>query len=89
MATGKFVGLASLNTEHRPRHGAQSRNGKKSDPNFHQYCILLTKASWRQAQALMHTPGLDSEFQASTGRLDFSELMQSLLDNWLAEQKKR
>lgn len=87
MAKSKFAGLAEVNSPRPGGRGSYERPkaGKRTNPDYHQYSVLLTRESWRAAQAKLHGDG-NVQFQWSTGRPDFSELMQSLLDEWLAKK---
>lgn len=87
MAQGKFAALAELDTakRHRTPSTFNRKKGKKSDPDFQQYSVILKKATWRQAQERIRS---DETFHWSgTGRPDFSMLLQSLLEKWIEEGK--
>ena len=51
--------------------------GKRSDPNYKQYSVLLKRQTHRKVSSLLR----DRESEQ-----DVSELVEQLLDKWLAEQ---
>jgi hypothetical protein len=53
--------------------------GKRSDPEYKQYSVLLKKQTHRQVTAILR----DQE-----GGPDVSELLQQLLEQWLEQQQK-
>ena len=54
--------------------------GKRSDPEYKQYSVLLKRHTHRQVTTLLR----DQE-----DRPDVSELLQQLLEQWLEKQQKR
>lgn len=84
MRTGKFAGLANLNRANGEGEKRSGQWGKRSDGSYHKYMVLLKKDSWRQAHTRIHAMN-DPDLQSSGGRPDFSELVQRLLDEWLAK----
>ena len=61
-----------------PARNKQEKVGKYRDPNFHHYGVYLRKDSHKRANRRLE----DME----SGK-DFSELMQELLDQWLASSR--
>ena len=53
--------------------------GKRSDPAYKQYSVLLKRQTHRQVTAILR----DQE-----DSLDVSELLQQLLEQWLQKQQK-
>ena len=53
--------------------------GKRSDPEYKQYSVLLKKQTHRQVTSILR----DQE-----GGPDVSELLQQLLEQWLEKQQK-
>jgi hypothetical protein len=91
MAESKFAGIFqhSLVEE---THGAERAEkpvvvlkapgrppGKRSDPEYKQYSVLLKKQTHRQVTAILR----DQEDGP-----DVSELLQQLLEQWLEQQQK-
>jgi len=55
--------------------------GKRSDKAYKGYSVLLRRESQRKAHNILREEEDDDK------RLDFSSLIQQLLDSWLAKQK--
>lgn len=51
--------------------------GKRSDPDYKQYSVLLRRQTHRKVSSLLRD---------RDGGLDVSELVEQLLEKWLAEQ---
>jgi hypothetical protein len=56
---------------------AEGRGGKSSDPNYRQYSVYLRKTTRKKVGRVLD--------DADTGQ-DFSELMEELLQQWLASR---
>lgn len=91
MPQGKFAALAELDTT-KPRSRGQyvRKGGKRSNPDYQQCTIFIRRDSWQKAHERMRNGEVDDEnwIRDRTGRTDFSALLQSLLEKWLAEGKK-
>ncbi len=95
MAESKFAGIfnqpaiaeesASPNQAETPVVVAKSvgrPQGKRSDPEYKQYSALLKKQTHRQASNILRD-------QEGAGKVkDISELLQSLLEQWVKKQQK-
>jgi hypothetical protein len=91
MAESKFAGIFqhSLPEEPRVSERAEHRTtalkgpgrppGKRSDPEYKQYSVLLKKQTHRQVTTILR----DQEDSP-----DVSELLQQLLEQWLEKQQK-
>ena len=91
MAESKFAGIFqhSLTEEPRAVERAENRTtalkgpgrppGKRSDPEYKQYSVLLKRQTHRQVTALLR----DQEDGP-----DVSELLQQLLEQWLKQQQE-
>ena len=60
-----------------PARKKKEKIGKYRDPNFHHYGVYLRRTSHKQANRRLE--------DAEPGK-DFSDLMQELLDQWLASK---
>jgi hypothetical protein len=91
MAESKFAGIFqhSLTDEHRATERMEKPAaalkapgrppGKRSDPEYKQYSVLLKKQTHRQVTSILR----DQEDSP-----DVSELLQQLLEQWLEQQQK-
>lgn len=91
MAESKFAGIFQHNLAEEPRAPERTENravevkapgrppGKRSDPAYKQYSVLLKKHTHRQVTTLLR----DREDNP-----DVSELLQQLLEQWLEKQQK-
>ena len=86
---GKFGALAELNGRRPPMSSPAAiapaaafgrKLGKRSNPEFKQYSVLLKKASQREATDILR--------RLDDGR-DFGDLVQSLLEDWLGREAKQ
>jgi hypothetical protein len=81
---GKFGALAELNrrppvaVSQAPAFGRKP--GKRSNPEFKQYSVLLRKASQREATDIL---------RRRDDGTDFGDLLQSLLEDWLQREGKQ
>jgi len=91
MAESKFAGIFQHSLPEEPRAAERAENraaglktpgrppGKRSDPEYKQYSVLLKRQTHRQVTSILR----DQE-----GGPDVSELLQQLLENWLEQQQK-
>jgi hypothetical protein len=92
MAESKFAGIfqhslsdapqAAERTEKKPVTALKAPGrppGKRSDPEYKQYSVLLKKQTHRQVTSILR----DQEDSP-----DVSELLQQLLEQWLEQQQK-
>jgi hypothetical protein len=91
MAESKFAGIFQHSLAEEPRAAERAEHpapvlkapgrppGKRSDPAYKQYSVLLKKHTHRQVTTLLR----DREDSP-----DVSELLQQLLEQWLEQQKK-
>jgi len=91
MAESKFAGIFQQSLEGETRAAERAEKpvaalkapgrppGKRSDPAFKQYSVLLKKQTHRQVTTILR----DQE-----GGPDVSELLQQLLEQWLEQQHK-
>jgi hypothetical protein len=90
MAESKFAGIFQHSIAEEPRAAERVEHratvlkapgrppGKRSDPAYKQYSVLLKKHTHRQVTALLR----DREDSP-----DVSELLQQLLEQWLEQQQ--
>lgn len=90
MAESKFAGIFQHGLAEEPRASERTENrtvalktpgrppGKRSDPAYKQYSVLLKKHTHRQVTNILRNQ------EAST---DVSELLQQLLEQWLEKQQ--
>jgi hypothetical protein len=90
MAESKFAGIFQNSLPEEPRASERTENratamkgpgrppGKRSDPEYKQYSVLLKRHTHREVMKLLR----DRE-----DRLDVSELLQQLLEQWLEKQQ--
>jgi hypothetical protein len=100
MADSKFAGIFSQPSAPAPEPQQQSGRtekppasqqtrpvgrppGKRSDPAWKQFSVLLKKQTQHDAILALRTGQGEDEAR------DFSGLIQGLLENWLAEQRRR
>jgi hypothetical protein len=91
MAEGKFAGIFQTSLAEEPPASERVENrtsalkgpgrppGKRSDPEYKQYSVLLKKQTHRQVTTILR----DQEDSP-----DVSELLQLLLEQWLKQQQK-
>ena len=91
MAKSKFAGIFQQNLTEEPHASERTEKptlvlkspgrppGKRSDPEYKQYSVLLKKQTHRQVTAILR----DQEDGP-----DVSELLQQLLEQWLEQQQK-
>jgi hypothetical protein len=91
MAESKFAGIFQHSPPEEPRASERTENrattlkgpgrppGKRSDPEFKQYSVLLKKQTHREVTKILR----DQEDSP-----DVSELVQQLLEQWLKQQFK-
>ena len=87
----QFAGLFQNSLAEEPRAAERAENritalkgpgrppGKRSDPEYKQYSVLLKRQTHRQVTAILR----DQEDSP-----DVSELLQQLLEQWLEKQQK-
>jgi len=74
---GKFAALAALkNREKANTNGTVQLRGKRSNPDYRQICVLIKKATHRNATTVLRD---------RDDGTDFGDLVQSLLEKWLIE----
>lgn len=86
-STGKFGALAGLNGRQPAASFPQAiapssfgrKPGKRSNPEFKQFSVLLRKASQREATDIL---------RRRDDGTDFGDLLQSLLEEWLQREAK-
>lgn len=91
MAESKFAGIFQHSLPDEPQSSERTEKpaatlrtpgrppGKRSDPEYKQYSVLLKKQTHRQVTAILR----DQEDSP-----DVSELLQQLLEQWLEQQRK-
>jgi hypothetical protein len=91
MAESKFSGIFQHSLSEEPRVAERTEKriaalkapgrppGKRSDPEYKQYSVLLKKQTHRQVTNILR----DQEDSP-----DVSELLQQLLEQWLEKQQK-
>jgi hypothetical protein len=91
MAESKFAGIFQHSLPEEPREPERTENratalkgpgrppGKRSDPEYKQYSVLLKKQTHRQVTNILRDQE-DSQ--------DLSELLQQLLEQWIEKQQK-
>ena len=91
MAESKFAGIFQHSLVEETRAAERTENpvaalkapgrppGKRRDPAYKQYSVLLKKQTHRQVTTILR----DQE-----GGPDVSELLQQLLEQWLQQQQK-
>jgi hypothetical protein len=91
MAESKFAGIFQHSLPEEPHATERTEKpaaalkapgrppGKRSDPEYKQYSVLLKKQTHRQVTTILR----DQE-----GGPDVSELLQQLLEQWLQQQHK-
>jgi hypothetical protein len=91
MAESKFAGIFQHSLAEEPRASERTENratalkgpgrppGKRSDPEYKQYSVLLKKQTHREVTKILR----DQEDSP-----DVSELLQQLLEQWLKQQQK-
>jgi hypothetical protein len=91
MAESKFAGIFQHSLPEEPRASERTGKriaalkapgrppGKRSDPEYKQYSVLLKRHTHRQVTAILR----DQEDSP-----DVSELLQQLLEQWLEKQQK-
>ena len=91
MAESKFAGIFQHSLAEEPRASERTENratalkgpgrppGKRSDPEYKQYSVLLKKQTHREVTKILR----DQEYSP-----DVSELLQQLLEQWLKQQQK-
>jgi len=91
MAESKFAGLFQHSLAEEPRAAERTEKratalkapgrppGKRSDPEYKQYSVLLKRQTHRQVTTILR----DQEDSP-----DVSELLQQLLEQWLEQQQK-
>jgi hypothetical protein len=91
MAESKFAGIFQHSLPEEPRASERTENrtvalkapgrppGKRSDPEYKQYSVLLKRQTHRQVTTILRD-------QEETP--DVSKLLQQLLEQWLEKQRK-
>ena len=91
MAESKFAGIFQHSLSDAPQSSERMEKpvaalkapgrppGKRSDPEYKQYSVLLKKQTHRQVTSILR----DQEDSP-----DVSELLQQLLEQWLEQQQK-
>ena len=91
MTESKFAGIFQHSLPEEPRVPERTQNrtnalkgpgrppGKRSDPEYKQYSVLLKKQTHREVTKILR----DQEDSP-----DVSELLQQLLEQWLQKQQK-
>ena len=91
MAESKFAGIFQNTLPDEPQTSERKEKpvttlkapgrppGKRSDPEYKQYSVLLKRQTHRQVTTILR----DQEDSP-----DVSELLQQLLEQWLAQQQK-